>query len=94
MNYINTQKRAVSPNELKIITKKSRVSVQSALKKLQKNGWLIKKGSSPKVFYEVIDQSKILNKTDETLPEVKIEEVINKNGLLEDFILKSNKISS
>lgn len=91
MNYLNLQKRPVSPHELRMITKKSRVSVQSALKKLQKNGWLIKIGTSPKVFYKMIDPNKIISSTQEVTHETTIEKVENR-GLLEKFIYDSNSV--
>lgn len=93
MNYLNLQKRPVSPHELRLITKKSRVSIQSALKKLQKNGWLIKIGTSPKVFYEMIDPNKLILPTQEVTHETTIEKS-KKGGLLEKFIYDSNKLLS
>lgn len=55
LNYLRLQNRGVSPHELSLTLQKSRVTVQSALKRLAKNGWVRKTGNPPKVYYSAVN---------------------------------------
>lgn len=90
--YLTQAGRSVSPHELSVILGKSRVTIQSSLKRLLKNGWVQKEGSSPHTFYrgvEIQPMPKIAQKGEVTLDDIR---GICKIGLIEDFVLKSNKI--
>ncbi|HEY0980384.1 MAG TPA: hypothetical protein VGE18_03195 [Candidatus Paceibacterota bacterium] len=90
--YLKHADRAVSPHELSVILGKSRVTIQSSLKRLLKNGWVAKEGSSPYTFYRGVEINPMPKS--EQKGEVTIEDIrgICKIGLIEDFVLKSNKI--
>ena len=55
LQYLHKAGRPVSPHELALALGKSRVTVQSVLKRLMQNGWAIKEGKSPKVTYRAVD---------------------------------------
>ncbi len=55
LQYLTRIKRPASPHELALILGKSRVTIQSVLKRLMQNGWVIKEGTSPKATYRAVD---------------------------------------
>lgn len=90
--YLKQADRAVSPHELSVILGKSRVTIQASLKRLLKNGWVVKEGSSPYTLYrgvEIEPMPKTVQKGEVTIEELRD---ICKIGLIEDFVLKSHKI--
>lgn len=87
MQYIRGQNNPVSPHELATTLGKSRVTIQSTLKKLIRNGWIEKIGESPKTTYKTVDISLVPHETRER--EEKIFEtkyLPEKSGILETFI--------
>ncbi len=90
--YLKQADRVVSPHELSVILGKSRVTIQASLKRLLKNGWVVKEGSSPHTLYrgvEIEPMPKTVQKGEVTIEELRD---ICKIGLIEDFVLKSHKI--
>lgn len=55
LDYLKRANRPISPQELAIKLAKSRVTIQSSLKRLVENGWVQKQGSSPKAYYIAVD---------------------------------------
>lgn len=55
INYLRIQNKGISPKELSVVLKRSRVTIQSALKRLVQNGWVKKDGRSPKVYYSAVN---------------------------------------
>ena len=90
--YLNQVDRAVSPHELSVILGKSRVTIQTSLKRLLKNGWVVKEGSSPHTLYRGVEIEPMPKNGQKG--EIPIEELrgICKIGLIEDFVLRTNKI--
>jgi predicted amidophosphoribosyltransferase/biotin operon repressor len=81
-DYIASKHRAVSANELAIALGTSRVTIHTNLKKMVSQGILTKKGQSPKVFYELLEQEKILPNTTSTSIDPKIQMLIEENFLI------------
>jgi biotin operon repressor len=67
LQYLNKVQKPVSPHELALTLQKSRVTIQSALKRLVKNGWVIKEGTSPRATYRAVDP---FNKSHPEAPEI------------------------
>ncbi|MFZ4500092.1 MAG: hypothetical protein ACOYMZ_01180 [Minisyncoccia bacterium] len=90
--YLKYADRAVSPHELSVILGKSRVTIQASLKRLLKNGWVVKEGSSPHTFYRGVEIHPMPKTGQEG--EITIEDIrgVCKIGLIEDFVLRTNKI--
>lgn len=55
LQYLSRTGKPVSPHELALTIKKSRVTIQAQLKRLLQNGWVLKEGTSPRVTYRAID---------------------------------------
>lgn len=92
LHYLRDQKRGISPTELSTVLGRSRVTIQSSLKRLVKNGWITKEGESPKTFYTANELSIVPRETLEKEQKVLIKPVKPvPNGLLEQFIFRSNK---
>ena len=66
LKYIRETEKPVSPHELSVIFGRSRVTIHSVLRRLIKNGWLSKEGTSPKVYYKAVDPFTSENVTYET----------------------------
>ena len=94
LQYLKKQNGWVTPNELSTTLNKSRVTIQSTLKRLLKNGWIIKEGESPKTFYKAQELSIVPRETIEKEGN-KLEKVEKSLsfGLLEDFVRKSNSVA-
>ena len=94
LQYLKKQNNWVTPNELSSTLNKSRVTIQLTLKRLLKNGWIIKEGESPKTFYKAQELSIVPRETIEREGNriKKVEKTLS-FGLLEDFIRKSNSVS-
>lgn len=102
--YLKEVDRAISPHELSVVLGKSRVTIQSSLKRLLKNGWVAKEGSSPKVFYRAVDlivSNQNIAKREVSLSallpreqagETLVGENTPNTDLLETFVQKSNQI--
>jgi len=93
LQYLKNQNRWVTPNELSSVVQKSRVTIQSTLKRLLKNGWVIKEGESPKTVYKAQELSIVPRETIQS--EGNRQEKIEKSlsfGLLEQFVRKSNRV--
>lgn len=89
MQYLRAQNNPVSPNELSISLSKSRVTIQSTLKRLIENGWVEKIGDSPKTTYRPRELSLVPHET-QAKEAALFEKQYKKagNGLLEEFISK------
>lgn len=87
--YLKEVDRAVSPHELSVILGKSRVTIQSSLKRLLKNGWVIKEGSSPRTFYRAVDLT--IGTRETTLVAEHTPKEALRTGMLELFVYRCNK---
>ena len=94
LQYLKKQNGWVTPHELSTALNKSRVTIQSTLKRLLKNGWIIKEGESPKTFYKAQELSIVPRETIEREGgKLEKAEKTLSFGLLEDFVRKSNSVS-
>lgn len=104
LQYLKEQKRGITPAELSTVLKRSRVTIQSSLKRLMKNGWVTKEGESPRTWYIAKEVTAVprlssgaIAESGETIEREgnKLEEVEKSLsfGLLEDFVRKSNSVA-
>lgn len=93
LHYLRVQNKPVHPKELSTTLDKSRVTIQSSLKRLMKNGWVQKIGASPKTAYQALELSLVPHETQQKDKKaLSVIESSQKMGLLEQFIYNSNRV--
>jgi predicted transcriptional regulator len=58
LKFLTQEARPCSPHELSAVFGKSRVTIHNTLRRLIKNGWVTKEGTSPKTYYRAVDPFK------------------------------------
>jgi len=93
LQHLRSKNKPVHPHDLSLALGKSRVTIQSSLKRLMKNGWVEKIGESPKTMYRSLELSLVPRETQtKDIPLLKKAESQSASGLLEQFIHNSHKI--